>query len=406
MENTRKLHSLASVSIAIVLLLILISSTASASITEARITTSGKAANPDIYGNKIVWQDTRNGNSAIYALDLSTKKEIHVNDKLRLTDPAINGNKVVFVRNNTDIYIYDLSTDKKTVIHSGIPFLPVYDPAIYGNLVAWEFDQPTSIDAKIRCYDLSTQQTTDLAGYSTAWSPAIYGKRIVWTEGNESYNSPDIHMYDLSSPQDRWGTWISHSGKANISDIYSDKIVWADNLSGNWDIYMYDLSTMKETQITTNPSDSINPVIYGNNLVWQDNRNGNWDIYAYDLITHQQIHTTNKADQIAPAIYGNNVVWTDYRNGKPDIYMGDISYIPVAAFTASPISGKKPLTVKFTDKSTDAYYWYWDFGDKSTSTLQNSAHKYTKAGTYTVTLKVKNAAGSNTAKKTNYITVK
>jgi PKD repeat protein len=67
---------------------------------------------------------------------------------------------------------------------------------------------------------------------------------------------------------------------------------------------------------------------------------------------------------------------------------------------------KKPLTVKFTDKSTDAYYWYWDFGDKSTSTLQNPTHKYTKAGTYTVTLKVKDAAGSNTAKKTNYITVK
>jgi PKD repeat protein len=48
----------------------------------------------------------------------------------------------------------------------------------------------------------------------------------------------------------------------------------------------------------------------------------------------------------------------------------------------------------------------WDFGDKSTSILQNPVHKYTTAGTYTVTLKVKDAAGSNTAKKTNYITVK
>lgn len=406
MENTRKLHSLASVSVSIVLFLIFISSTASASITEARITTSGKAVNPDIYGNNIVWQDTGNGNSTIYALNLSTKKEIHVNDKLSVTDPAIYGNKVVFARNNADICIYDLFTNKKTVIHSGIPDLPVYDPAIYENLVAWEFDQPTSIDAKIRCYDLSTQQTTDLAGHSTAWSPAIYGKRIVWTEGNESYNSPDIHMYDLLTSQDIWGTWISHSGKANISDIYGDKIVWADNRSGNWDIYMYDLSTMKETQITTNPSDSINPAIYGNNIVWQDNRSGNWDIYAYDLVTHQQIHTTNNSDQVAPAIYGNNIVWTDYRNGQPDIYMGAINYLPVAAFTASPTSGKKPLTVKFTDKSTDAYYWYWDFGDKSTSTLQNPSHKYTKAGTYNVTLKVKNAAGNNTVKKTNYITVK
>ena len=81
--------------------------------------------------------------------------------------------------------------------------------------------------------------------------------------------------------------------------------------------------------------------------------------------------------------------------------MGTISYLPVAAFTASPTTGTYPLNVQFTDKSTDAYYWSWDFGDKTTSTLQSSAHKYTKAGKYTVTLKVKNAAGSNTAKKTN-----
>ena len=101
-------------------------------------------------------------------------------------------------------------------------------------------------------------------------------------------------------------------------------------------------------------------------------------------------------------------MWTDYRNGqdKPDIYMGTISYLPVAAFTASPTTGKAPLTVKFTDKSTDAYYWSWNFGDKSTSKDQSPVHKYTKAGKYTVTLTVKNAAGSNTAKKTNYITVK
>ena len=62
--------------------------------------------------------------------------------------------------------------------------------------------------------------------------------------------------------------------------------------------------------------------------------------------------------------------------------------------------------MQFTDKSTDAYYWFWNFGDKSASTLQNPVHKYTKAGKYTVTMTVKNAAGSNTAKKTNYITVK
>ena len=99
-------------------------------------------------------------------------------------------------------------------------------------------------------------------------------------------------------------------------------------------------------------------------------------------------------------------MWTDSRSGKPDIYMGTISYLPVAAFSASPTTGTHSLNVQFTDKSTDAYYWSWDFGDKSTSTLPSPLHKYTKAGKYTVTLKVKNAAGSNTVQKTNYITVK
>jgi PKD repeat protein len=99
------------------------------------------------------------------------------------------------------------------------------------------------------------------------------------------------------------------------------------------------------------------------------------------------------------------IVWNGYNsNGNPNVYMGTISFLPVVAFSASPITGKHPLMVKFTDKSTDAYYWSWNFGDKTNSTAQNPTHKYTKVGKYTVILKVKNAAGSNT--KTMTITVK
>jgi PKD repeat protein len=106
-----------------------------------------------------------------------------------------------------------------------------------------------------------------------------------------------------------------------------------------------------------------------------------------------------------PVINGNKVVWIDESGaGNPDVYMGTISYLPVASFTASPTAGKHPLSVQFTDKSTDVYYWSWNFGDKTTSTLPSPTHKYTKAGKYTVSLKVKNAAGSSI--KTMSITVK
>lgn len=73
-----------------------------------------------------------------------------------------------------------------------------------------------------------------------------------------------------------------------------------------------------------------------------------------------------------------------------------ISVCPlVASFTASQTSGKVPLTVRFTDTSTDQpSSWTWDFGDGATSALQNPSHTYTKSGTYTVRLDAKNSLGS------------
>ncbi|MDY0129961.1 MAG: PKD domain-containing protein [Methanosarcina vacuolata] len=79
---------------------------------------------------------------------------------------------------------------------------------------------------------------------------------------------------------------------------------------------------------------------------------------------------------------------------------------PVAAFSASPTSGKAPLNVKFTDKSTGLpERWKWSFGDGTISREQNPEHQYLQEGNYKITLTVSNAAGSSTATKTNYIKV-
>ncbi len=79
---------------------------------------------------------------------------------------------------------------------------------------------------------------------------------------------------------------------------------------------------------------------------------------------------------------------------------------PVAAFVGSPTSGCVPLTVAFTDQSTNTpTSWAWTFGDGGTSTAQNPSHQYNAAGSYTVTLTATNAAGSDGETKTNYITV-
>ncbi|MDD3951619.1 MAG: PKD domain-containing protein [Desulfobacterales bacterium] len=62
---------------------------------------------------------------------------------------------------------------------------------------------------------------------------------------------------------------------------------------------------------------------------------------------------------------------------------------PVANFTADVNAGPIPLTIRFTDTSTEnPSAWLWDFGDGQTSTKQNPVHTYTLPGNHTVTLSV------------------
>lgn len=101
----------------------------------------------------------------------------------------------------------------------------------------------------------------------------------------------------------------------------------------------------------------------------------------------------------------------DY-NGEVDIIIDvDKTSVEVntlqANFSANIISGVNPQVVSFTDLSVgDISIWSWNFGDGSTSALQNPTHTY-QTGTYTVTLQAFNSAGGFAVEtKTNYITVR
>jgi large repetitive protein len=65
---------------------------------------------------------------------------------------------------------------------------------------------------------------------------------------------------------------------------------------------------------------------------------------------------------------------------------------PVAGITTTQLG----YTVTFTDNSTGATSWNWNFGDNTTSGEQNPVHEYSGGGVYLVILIVSNACGSDT----------
>ncbi|ETR70812.1 MAG: hypothetical protein OMM_02967 [Candidatus Magnetoglobus multicellularis str. Araruama] len=79
---------------------------------------------------------------------------------------------------------------------------------------------------------------------------------------------------------------------------------------------------------------------------------------------------------------------------------------PDPQFTASPISGERPLVVAFSNQSLHkTNEWLWDFGDGFQSRLKNPEHTYVEPGNYTVCLSAKGPGGTRSITKKHFITV-
>ncbi len=118
------------------------------------------------------------------------------------------------------------------------------------------------------------------------------------------------------------------------------------------------------------------------------------------------VHTYNKTGLYSVKLTASNEKGSNVLTKSSYIAVSSVLAVPATSFSASPTSGKTPLTVSFTDQSTGSpTAWKWTFGDGSNSTEKNPVHTYNKSGLYSVTLTATNANGSNMLTKTDYIAV-
>lgn len=110
---------------------------------------------------------------------------------------------------------------------------------------------------------------------------------------------------------------------------------------------------------------------------------------------------------INPGTYTVTLIATS-ATGAKDTATGVVTILgdPNANFTATPLSICVGESVSFTNTSTGAASYIWDFGDGSSSNSTHASHSYTSSGTYNIKLIATNIYGCQDIEiKSNYITV-
>jgi len=164
------------------------------------------------------------------------------------------------------------------------------------------------------------------------WGGALDGDRLV-TIGENGLTVMDLAAnIQLASIPVEYDAGFDISGNYVVwSDLRNEETPIGDLGSydvANADIFLYDLSTGKEKQLTADPSAQISPRIWDNYIVWMDNASdeikeypSHWQIILYNIETGEQ-KTISSGDggHTSPDIDAGNVVWEDGRHVTDRLY--------------------------------------------------------------------------------------
>lgn len=333
---------------------------------------------PDVYGNKIVWQQYVQGDWDIYGVELSDAGDIFFivaewpsTDQL---NASIWENKVVWQDDYSGtwaIYMAD-TTDPENIWDTEVPVASIQDvnheyPAISGNTVVWqEFNESSQ---SIDIWGTDVTEIDNILHYEVAGldlnqqRPAIYRDNVFWQD--DQYGLWDILQADFWQKDfpEIYDLLYDDSVDQENPSVWGDIVAWDENIGGDIQIIAADISDPDfpvKFSVCLDGSLQQNPDVCDNLIVWEDFRNGNWDIYGYNLTTHQEFQvTTDPADQINPAVSGDLVAWQeDIGDGEYNIYAAYLFGPEVAKCTSKLAADiNKDCQVNIKDLAMLASQW-------------------------------------------------
>jgi beta propeller repeat protein len=309
--------------------------------------------NPSLSDNYIVFNTLLGSNKDIYLYNLSSKEIRQItHDNSNQYSPKIVDNKILWIdeRFETDsLFLYDLSEKEEKRILDSDSF------KIYEKGIVW-FSKNITLPRPdlgaghgiITYYYLNKMNIIDFTNESVQYSKNCINSHhcIDYLPNPSSYSlqngeffedytiwiqdSNQILLFNFISSEVKILT-DNNSQKQNLC-VFENKIVWSDNRNGlkNYDLYMLNLETGEEIQITNfQDTTEIECSIYDRKVVYSRLKKGDKgykEIYMYDLTTgeNKQI-SENDWNDSNPQIYKNKVIWQGWNSGsfyaKPMIYL-------------------------------------------------------------------------------------
>lgn len=161
----------------------------------------------------------------------------------------------------TDVMLYDFTTQKLKRLNQGDAYgsIPMFSSD--GNMVAYPEWDRRSRRTRIKVYNVGTGMYESFSDGAECWRPlfAERDSKILYIQKNTPESRFVIKEYNrelkksstiLAESYEIWDIALSPSGRF---------LAYAGNKDGNWDLFLYDLQTKKNTQLTKTLGDEWDP---------------------------------------------------------------------------------------------------------------------------------------------------
>jgi len=172
------------------------------------------------------------------------------------------------------------------------------------------------------------------------------------------------------------------------SQISGRKVVWMAQIESRWQIFLYDISAEKTTQLT-NKGNNVNPQISGDYVAWEGIRDDAWQILLFDGIKIIQL-TQGDAPKQDVVIEGNTIAYSQKEGDVWQVYLFNIvdeTFTKVSDQNSArnPVIDQELITWKSFDDEGEVYFEY-DMKDKKLRKLAQKVEKPTDTPVETIAI--------------------